>query len=372
MNRQLFIWKFSTRIINTHSEFFAPEWVCRRDDIHESPKTLCNKTIWLVMMDRKRSYLFGHLVVEKIEKAKNGDERYILTTDPRGSFRVLPRDKDEWQKWALPRNGAGGIVTVSDSVIKQIHNLLKDNIDLPIRQSTKQKINIRAGNVEREYLRVLGENFYGDLARRQSHSITPYAALFDSDSQTNSTLLEMDARILHILRNGFCEPLRARAAPFVDTELRPADESKMFARDFVAGGTRKFSMDKTKKAEETHQQITRELCGVLRSHDLCPLYSRSIDLAVCVQKKLFIFEIKSANEKNFENQARGGIIQILEYKLAMDGLKNKASPVLVISSISSPAREEYIRTLAKSVGVAMVSHNPSPSEKFLGLDDLLC
>ena len=341
--------------------------------MRELSNILCGKTIWLVMTNERRSYLFGHLVVEKIEKAKNEDGRYILTADPRVSFRVLPHNKDEWQEWALPRNGVGGIAVASGAVIERIREMLEKNIHFPISRSReKRKIHARMRDVEQKYLYALGENFYGDLTRERNRDITPYAALFDSDSRTNSTLLEMDAQILHILRKGFCKPLRARAAPFVDTALRPADESKMFARDFVAGGTRKFSMDKTKKAEETHQQITRELCGVLRSHGLCPLYSRSIDLAVCVQKKLFIFEIKSANEKNFENQARGGIIQILEYKLAMDGLKNKASPVLVISSISSPAREEYIRTLAKSVGVAMVSHNPSPSEKFLGLDDLLC
>ena len=326
------------------------------------------------MTDGRRSYLFGHLVAEKIERAKNGDGRYILTADSRVSFRILPHDKDEWREWELPRNGANGIVAASDSFIVQIRKMLENNTRSPYsrRKRAEKKITLRAGNVEGKYLLALGANFYGDLTWERDRDITPYAALFDSDSQTNSIFLEMDARILHILQKGFCKPLRARAAPFVDTTLRPADESKMFARDFVAGGTREFSMDKTKKAEETHQQITRELCGVLRSHDLCPLYSRSIDLAVCVQKKLFIFEIKSANEKNFENQARGGIIQILEYKLAMDGLKNKASPVLVISSISSPAREEYIRTLAKSVGVAMVSHNPSPSEKFSGLEDLLC
>ena len=338
-----------------------------------SPKSLYGKTIWLVMTDGGRSYLFGHLVAEKIEQAKNGDGRYILTADARASFRVLPRRRDEWREWILPRNGGAGIFNASGSVAAEILRMLAGNIHALPRSRAAEKIHVRAGGAESEYLRVLGERFYGDLTRAKDNEITLYAALFDSALRKNEKLREMDGRILHILRKGFCKPLRDRAAPFVDTVLRPADESEMFARNFIAGGARDFAMDDTRKAEEMHQQIARDLCRALCERKLRPLCSRSIDVAVRTRKSLLIFEIKSADEKNFENQARGGIIQILEYKMAMKNLEENVAPVLVIASISSAEREAYMNALAESVGVSVVWYRrgrPLP-ERFDGLDELI-
>lgn len=374
MSKRAFVWKFNERMINFDSPFFASEWVCRRDDMRiKNPRVLPGKTIWLAMTGGGYSRLFGHLVAEKIERAKNGDGRYILTADARVSFRILPGDADEWREWILPRNDAAGISVAADSFVARIRKMLAENTPASfLRSRAAEKINVRAGGAEAEYLRVLGERFYGDLARGRDRETTPYAALFDSGARADKKLREADAQIRFILQNGFCRPLRTRAAPFVDAVLRPADESKMFARRFVAGGGREFSMDKTEKAEETHQQIARELCRFLRARNLPPLCSRSIDAAVRARGGLLIFEIKSANEKNFESQARGGMIQILEYKMAAELLEDNVFPALVISSISSPLREEYMRMLANSVGVAVVSHHPRRPlrERFSGLDEI--
>ena len=162
-----------------------------------------------------------------------------------------------------------------------------------------------------------------------------------------------------------------RAAPVVDTDFRRIDKSKMSPRNFTAGFARNFSMDKTKKAEKMHQEIAFDLCNALRERKLRPLCTQSIDVAAYEGK--LVFEIKSANEKNFENQARGGIIQILEYKWQCESQKKiSPQPVLVIASISSAKREAYMKKFAESVGVSVVWYHcgrPLP-ERFDGLDEL--
>lgn len=100
------------------------------------------------------------------------------------------------------------------------------------------------------------------------------------------------------------------------------------------------------------------------------MHFRSIDLSVCVGGGLLIFEIKSANERNFEKQARSGIIQILECKMKMEREYAGVSPVLVISSISSAEREGYMKMLAESVGVAMASYQETMGE-FVSLDEMI-
>ena len=161
-------------------------------------------------------------------------------------------------------------------------------------------------------------------------------------------------------------------APVVDTDFRPIDTSKMSPRNFTAGFARNFSMDNTQKAEEMHQEIACDLCNALRERKLRPLCTQSIDVAAYEGK--LVFEIKSANEKNFENQARGGIIQILEYKWQCESQKKiSPQPVLVIASISSAKREAYMKKFAESVGVSVVWYHcgrPLP-ERFDGLDELL-
>ena len=163
-----------------------------------------------------------------------------------------------------------------------------------------------------------------------------------------------------------------RAAPVVDTDFRRIDKSKMSPRNFTAGFARNFSMDNTQKAEEMHQEIACDLCNALRERKLHPLFTQSIDVAAYEGK--LVFEIKSANEKNFENQARGGIIQILEYKWQCESQKKiSPQPVLVIASISSAKREAYMKKFAESVGVSVVWYHcgrPLP-ERFDGLDELL-
>lgn len=183
---------------------------------------------------------------------------------------MLPRDEDDRHDWRFPRNG-GGLSEAKDSEIEKIREMLADNMKVSLAHSggkrAVRKIREARGDIETAYMRALCENFYGDLFWQRNREMTPYAVFFNSGVRADKTLRQLDSRVMHILQNGFCAPLRARSVPFVDAVLRPADESDMYAREFVAGGNRAFPMVKTRAAEETHQRIARELCRFLSATD---------------------------------------------------------------------------------------------------------
>lgn len=379
-----FTWNFRGQLISINSVNFPYEWICPKKNLKIPPSKLCGKSIWLILADNGKSYIFGHLVAEKLDSVNHGNYvHYILTADNRVSFRLLPRDKDNWHDWRFPRNGGMGISAVSDSDAGQISVILGRNKQVlsPRRKQRNPKINIYSANdIEASYCRALSENSYGDLAWERNRAATPYASVLSLEKcrsvpEAEKHLREADSKILHILQKGFAKPPQSRKTVFVDTVLRPADLSNMRPRKFIAGEqSHIFSMDKTQIAEEAHQQIVQNLHRFFTARKISSLFSRSVDLAVEIFGKLFIFEIKSASKENFESQAKSGLIQILEYKLWMTRqTAKKVSPVLVISSVSSDDRENYIKTLAESLKVAVVFYSPRRNiqDRFTGLDEIL-
>ena len=366
MNDGHFIWKFNREASPLGSSLFPGEWVCRTDKMRAEPRHVCGKSIWLILADNRRSYLFGHMVAEKIERLKNGDKngRYFFTADDRLSFRILPRRESEWDEWKLPRMESAGLSLANGAAAKTIGAMLAQNIK-PFfssrKKAAKKTISAHRGNIEAAYLRALRENSCGDLTWARSRDISPFAALFSSNrGELSEELRDMDGQILHVLKKGFCQRPTPRRAASVDTSLCPAEDSRMLPRKFVAGErVRAFPMEKTQAAENKHQAIARALRDFFIGRKISPMLTGSIDLAARIRGELWIFEIKSASQKNFESQARSGIIQILEYKMWMEQHESSAiRPALVISSISSSAREAYIKNLAEFAGVDIVFYNP--------------
>ena len=367
MTNRPFIWKFNREAASLDFSTFPGEWICRKDRVRTVLDRVCGRSIWLILADSGRHYLFGHLVAERVECLKNSGKNgyYFFIADRRLSFRVLPRLKDEWDEWKFPRMESAGLSLANGTAAKTIGEMLEKHTKPffpPYKKAAKNTTPAHRGNIEAAYLRALHENSYGDLTWARSRDISPFAALFSSNrGELSEELRDMDGQILHILQKGFCQHSTPRRAVFVDTLLCPAEDSRMLPREFVAGKrVRAFSMEKTQEAENTHQAIARTLCAFFDDHKIPPMLTGSIDLAARIHGKLWIFEIKSANQKNFESQARSGIIQILEYKMRMEQDEPGAvRPALVISSISSPAREAYIKNLAQFVGVDIVFYNPS-------------
>jgi len=392
MNNLIFTWRIHSDPLVLEARFFANEWVCRSDDVYIDLQDICGKSIWLVLAKNQRYYLYGHLVAEKVErissKAKNVHRGYVLTANSTLSFRVLPKEKTGWSEWMLPKPAEAGLCVAPDSTSKAILFALKENINaLPVfskNSAIQQKIRMPdLTQIDAAYSRALSENIYGDLMWAKNRAITPFAALFDVPGKTTRSLdadkrlREMDAPVLSVLQKGhLCVPSYRRLIA-VDTVLRPVGCEAIRAREFVVGEkTRPVSMEKTQIAEEDHQKIVRDLHKFLSERGFIPMCSRSIDLAVLASRTnpTLIFEVKSANRKNFERQARHGLIQILEYKMWMDEqCFGKILPVLVISSASVDEMHGYVRKLAASLGVVMVFHNARHrwEERFLFLEEIV-
>ncbi len=67
------------------------------------------------------------------------------------------------------------------------------------------------------------------------------------------------------------------------------------------------------RAETVHHSITQELIDLFRHKGYATLSNEFVDLFVHNEKRSFLFEVKSTENKNFRSQARKGIVQLLEY-----------------------------------------------------------
>lgn len=110
-----------------------------------------------------------------------------------------------------------------------------------------------------------------------------------------------------------------RLVTAVDCRLRQFAEDDFMARTMVwnpanySPDKAKHGLLKTNLAEKRHQQMLRFLVDHLNDAGLKPVGSSSIDLAVESDGVTHLFEIKSATEDNYKDQALKGCGQLAEY-----------------------------------------------------------
>lgn len=118
-------------------------------------------------------------------------------------------------------------------------------------------------------------------------------------------------------------------------------------------------------ANSTHRSVLQQLIDLFKKHGYDTLRGRkSIDLFAHDEKKAFIFEVKSTENRNFRSQARKGIAQLFEYeyfdveKFANDNnlIFDQKHKLIVPSQTPKDTRYvEFINTL--KIGVAMVDRD---------------
>ncbi len=67
------------------------------------------------------------------------------------------------------------------------------------------------------------------------------------------------------------------------------------------------------RAELSHHTVLQELINIFREKGYDTLSNKHVDLFVHDEKKSFLFEVKSIENRNFRVQARKGIVQLYEY-----------------------------------------------------------
>jgi hypothetical protein len=67
------------------------------------------------------------------------------------------------------------------------------------------------------------------------------------------------------------------------------------------------------RAESVHYSIIQNLIEIFRKKGYSTLSNKFVDLFAHDEKRSFLFEVKSTENKNFRSQARKGIVQLYEY-----------------------------------------------------------
>ncbi|PIR83923.1 hypothetical protein COU18_00720 [Candidatus Kaiserbacteria bacterium CG10_big_fil_rev_8_21_14_0_10_51_14] len=115
------------------------------------------------------------------------------------------------------------------------------------------------------------------------------------------------------------------------------------------------------RAESAHYSIVQQLIDIFRTKGYSTLSNEFVDLFAHNDKRSFLFEVKSTENKNFRSQARKGIVQLLEYDY-FDIRKYKEETKLKFEneySILVPSREpadkKYVNFInSLDLGVALV------------------
>lgn len=155
----------------------------------------------------------------------------------------------------------------------------------------------------------------------------------------------------------------------VTEALRYTDTLKIFdtvSRRVIREPTSQYIRDNEllELANQTHQTILQQLIELFKKHGYITRSSPKVDLFAHNDKRAFVFEVKSTENRNFRTQARKGIAQLLEYeyfevqKFAGDNklMFDEKHKLIIPSQIPKDSRYvEFINSL--KIGIAMVGEN---------------
>lgn len=132
------------------------------------------------------------------------------------------------------------------------------------------------------------------------------------------------------------------------------------------------NLEKLEIKTKRHQQILQLLARHVRAKGLRPTHNRHVDLRVGVEGSEVLFEVKTADALNFQEQVRRAVSQLLEYryryKTYCAGRQVKLAAV--IEAGASSEQYEFARGFLSDLGIAMVLWKPD-TVLFDGLAEVL-
>lgn len=133
-----------------------------------------------------------------------------------------------------------------------------------------------------------------------------------------------------------------------------------------------IKFDKLEIKTKRHQQILQLLAGNVRAKGLRPTYNRHVDLRVEGKGTEVLFEVKTADALNFQQQVRRAVGQLLEYRYRYKRYNKRREIKLaaVIEAEASIEQYEFARGFLSELGIAMVLWRPKTS-LFEGLSEVL-
>lgn len=132
-----------------------------------------------------------------------------------------------------------------------------------------------------------------------------------------------------------------------NSELRDAET--IWDGTFTEGqdGTTIYQVDNAarQRAATSHQRLVREMINVIRNRGCVPRCNRNIDLTVELPEGIYLFEMKSCNERNIVHQIRYGISQLYEYRFRYRDILADPQLWLVLEAEPEGAIQWYINYL---------------------------
>ena len=162
---------------------------------------------------------------------------------------------------------------------------------------------------------------------------------------------------------------RLREVKSSEETLRYADTLKVFASvkaRIIKEPTSKYERDNDllERAEVVHQTILQQLIALFRLKGYETLSSPHVHLFAHNDRKAFLFDAKSTENKNFRSQARKGLAQLLEYDYFEIGKFSQENKIYfqekyrLIALSKEPKDEAYIKFLnSLTIGVTLPNEN---------------
>jgi len=118
------------------------------------------------------------------------------------------------------------------------------------------------------------------------------------------------------------------------------------------------------RAESSHHSVLEELISIFRKKGYATLSNEFVDLFAHDEKRSFLFEVKSTENRNFRVQARKGIVQLYEYdyfeinKYKREKDINFQDQYRVLVPSREPTDKKYIKFInSLDLGVATVGNH---------------
>ena len=118
------------------------------------------------------------------------------------------------------------------------------------------------------------------------------------------------------------------------------------------------------RAETSHYSVLQELINIFREKGYSTLSNKHVDLFAHDEKRSFLFEVKSTENRNFRVQARKGVVQLFEYdyfeinKFKKEKGINFQDQYKILVPSQEPKDTKYIDFINfLDLGVAMVENS---------------
>jgi len=378
-----YIWTFSETALSFGPKgIFSLEYHIPRTKLGVDPLDLVNSRLWLVVTSHSESFLYAVLAPSTIELFGEGKYKddYLLKAEALSSVRFLPQHESRGP-WRLPvSSNDEGIRECAESETATFQELINNNNRVSFAQPPRVVLDQVPRTTFRDIEHAVPDQLMCTLRTVSVGDISKVRSFPDSISAiggiTLSILLSTHVEFSkeEIIRlivaldpmsrftnepSGFSsEALRALRSlpPIVDTFLEEIDPEKIEPRKFIARA-QNYSLDwleKTNNAEESHENILKDVVLRMNKRGFKTKKSRSFDLFAEIGDLRFLFEIKSATDINAVSQGEKGIIQLMRYSVAL----SNCAPIgvrflLLIQVVPQPSVLRYLSDVAKIAGIEL-------------------